>query len=75
MTATSSFIPVVCVVGFHHARYSRKGAKTVPSRTELTRRRGPEIESWFGVEDGIDAAIDNDWSFLPFMALSDGAHA
>ncbi|MCJ1428187.1 late secretory pathway protein avl9 [Sticta canariensis] len=56
MTVTSSFIPVVCVVGFHHAR-------------------GPEIESWFGVEDGIDPAIDNDWSFLPFMALSDGAHA
>ncbi|MCJ1278497.1 late secretory pathway protein avl9 [Puttea exsequens] len=36
--------------------------------------RGPEIESWFGVEDGSDPAADNDWSFLPFMALSDGAH-
>ncbi|KAL6719936.1 hypothetical protein ACLMJK_001857 [Lecanora helva] len=36
---------------------------------------GPEIESWFGVEDGTDPAADNDWSFLPFMALSDGAHA
>ena len=24
--------------------------------------------------DGTDPAIDNDWSFLPFMALSDGAH-
>ncbi|KAL8963828.1 MAG: hypothetical protein Q9183_004922 [Haloplaca sp. 2 TL-2023] len=37
--------------------------------------RGPEIESWFGVEDGTDPAADNDWSYLPFMALSDGAHA
>ena len=36
--------------------------------------RGPEIESWFGVEDGSDPAVENDWSFLPFMALSDGAH-
>ncbi|KAK3172904.1 hypothetical protein OEA41_006230 [Lepraria neglecta] len=54
--SSSSFAPIVCVVGFHHAR-------------------GPEIESWFGVEDGTDPAADNDWSFLPFMALSDGAHA
>ncbi|KAL9592284.1 MAG: hypothetical protein Q9179_006875 [Wetmoreana sp. 5 TL-2023] len=37
--------------------------------------RGPEIESWFGVKDGTDPAADNDWSYLPFMALSDGAHA
>ena len=37
--------------------------------------RGPEIESWFGAEDGTDPAVENDWSFLPFMALSDGAHA
>ena len=37
--------------------------------------RGPEIESWFGVEDDTDPAAANDWSFLPFMALSDGAHA
>lgn len=43
----------------------------------LTLARGPEIESWFGVGhgDGIDPAVENDWSFLPFMALSDGAHA
>ncbi|MCJ1301063.1 late secretory pathway protein avl9 [Hypocenomyce scalaris] len=55
MSSGSSFRPVVCVVGFHHAK-------------------GPEIESWFGAEDGHDPATDNDWSFLPFMALSDGAH-
>ncbi|SLM39197.1 AVL9/DENND6 domain [Lasallia pustulata] len=55
MSSGASFKPVVCVVGFHHAK-------------------GPEIESWFGVEDGHDPATDNDWSSLPFMALSDGAH-
>jgi len=37
--------------------------------------RGPEVESWFGAEDGTDPAVDNVWSNLPFMALSDGAHA
>ena len=45
--------------------------------TVLTREnhRGPEIERWFGVEDGHDPAVENDWHLLPFMALSDGAHA
>ncbi|MCJ1483892.1 late secretory pathway protein avl9 [Schaereria dolodes] len=56
MSSRFNFKPIVCVVGFHHAR-------------------GPEIESWFGIRDGSDPAVDNDWSFLPFMALSDGAHA
>jgi hypothetical protein len=37
--------------------------------------RGPEVEKWFGVADGSDPAADYDWSLLPFMALSDGAHA
>ncbi|KAF7447489.1 Transporter Avl9 [Pyrenophora tritici-repentis] len=37
--------------------------------------RGPEVETWLGAEEGTDPAIDNDWSLLPFMALSDGAHA
>ncbi|KAL5342385.1 transport protein Avl9-domain-containing protein [Aspergillus crustosus] len=35
--------------------------------------RGPEIEQCFGPE-GTDPAAENDWSLLPFMALSDGAH-
>ena len=71
MTVPSDFAPVVCVVGFHHARYSYHPG---PARTALNVCRGPEIESWFGVDDGADPVADNDWSFLPFMALSDGAH-
>ncbi|KAI5921653.1 transport protein Avl9-domain-containing protein [Camillea tinctor] len=37
--------------------------------------RGPEVEKWFGVSEGQDPAAEWDWSLLPFMALSDGAHA
>lgn len=37
--------------------------------------RGPEVENWFGAADGVDPAADFGWSLLPFMALSDGAHA
>ncbi|KLU85989.1 LAlv9 family protein [Magnaporthiopsis poae ATCC 64411] len=37
--------------------------------------RGPEVEWWFGAADGFDPAVEYDWSLLPFMALSDGAHA
>ncbi|KAM0197651.1 hypothetical protein ACHAPA_002693 [Fusarium lateritium] len=55
-TAKADFIPLVTVVGFHHAR-------------------GPEVENWFGAEEGSDPAADYGWSLLPFMALSDGAHA
>ncbi|KAF1992208.1 hypothetical protein K402DRAFT_387871 [Aulographum hederae CBS 113979] len=55
-TPRTPFNPIICIVGFHHAR-------------------GPEVETWLGVEDGEDPAVDNDWSLLPFMALSDGAHA
>ncbi|KAF7546407.1 hypothetical protein G7Z17_g8453 [Cylindrodendrum hubeiense] len=51
-----AFLPLVTVVGFHHAR-------------------GPEVENWFGAQDGSDPAVDFGWSLLPFMALSDGAHA
>ena len=37
--------------------------------------RGPEVESWFGVDADVDPAAVHGWSLLPFMALSDGAHA
>jgi hypothetical protein len=37
--------------------------------------RGPEVEKWFGAEEGHDPAVMYDWTLLPFMALSDGAHA
>lgn len=37
--------------------------------------RGPEVETWFGVQDGVDPAVEYNWTLLPFMALSDGAHA
>lgn len=40
----------------------------------LTPFRGPEVEFWLGAAEGVDPAADNDWSLLPFMALSDGAH-
>ena len=53
---SSGFVPLVTVVGFHHAR-------------------GPEVETWFGAEEGTDPAEDYEWTLLPFMALSDGAHA
>ncbi|CAD0084002.1 unnamed protein product, partial [Aureobasidium vineae] len=33
------------------------------------------VERWVGVDQGYDPAIDNDWQLLPFLALSDGAHA
>ncbi|KAJ5633886.1 hypothetical protein N7528_001728 [Penicillium herquei] len=59
--------PIVLVIDFHHAR------------TGLIKfwydanDRGPEIEHCIG-DEGTNPAIDNDWSLLPFMALSDGAH-
>lgn len=56
LSSEVGFVPLVTVVGFHHAR-------------------GPEVETWFGVDEGSDPAAEFGWSLLPFMALSDGAHA
>ncbi|EEH16704.2 hypothetical protein PABG_06791 [Paracoccidioides brasiliensis Pb03] len=36
--------------------------------------RGPEVQYCF-CQEGADILVKNDWSLLPFMALSDGAHA
>ncbi|KAI4716546.1 hypothetical protein E4T48_07225 [Aureobasidium sp. EXF-10727] len=54
-----TYRPIVAVVDFHHQRQSS----------------GPEVERWVGVDQGYDPAIANDWQLLPFLALSDGAHA
>jgi hypothetical protein len=35
--------------------------------------RGPEVELCLS-DEGSDPVAENDWSLLPFMALSDGAH-
>lgn len=45
-----------------------------PPLLRLLRNRGPEIELCF-CDDGTDPVAENDWHLLPFMALSDGAHA
>ncbi|CAK7275227.1 hypothetical protein SEPCBS57363_006573 [Sporothrix epigloea] len=38
--------------------------------------RGPEAEMWFGASNvAQDPAVHYNWPLLPFMALSDGAHA
>lgn len=59
-------------------------APSTPSRAEFAplvtvvgfhHARGPEVESWFGADEGSDPATDYGWTLLPFMALSDGAHA
>ncbi|KAF4587245.1 LAlv9 family protein [Ophiocordyceps camponoti-floridani] len=59
---------------------SLDGASSTPFAPLVTvvgfhHARGPEVETWFGVEDGSDPCTDFSWSLLPFMALSDGAHA
>lgn len=41
--------------------------------TETYTYSGPEIEHCIA-DEGTDPATENDWSLLPFMALSDGAH-
>lgn len=41
--------------------------------TETYPCSGPEIEHCIA-DEGTDPATENDWSLLPFMALSDGAH-
>ena len=41
---------------------------------DFNHARGPEIEFWVA-ESGQKLYDQNDWSLLPFMALSDGVHA
>ncbi|KAG9971803.1 hypothetical protein KCU78_g23490, partial [Aureobasidium melanogenum] len=49
--------------------------RPVVAVVDFHHQRGPEVERWVGVDQGYDPAIDNDWQLLPFLALSDGAHA
>ncbi|KAK3940111.1 late secretory pathway protein AVL9 [Diplogelasinospora grovesii] len=61
-----------------HANNDRPGV-FIPlvSVVDFHHARGPEVEKWFGVAEGdnADPAAEYDWTLLPFMALSDGAHA
>ncbi|GAB1316732.1 hypothetical protein MFIFM68171_06942 [Madurella fahalii] len=54
---------------------ARQGFIPLVSVVDFHHARGPEVERWFGVEEGRDPAAEYDWTLLPFMALSDGAHA
>ncbi|KEY65057.1 hypothetical protein S7711_08447 [Stachybotrys chartarum IBT 7711] len=54
---------------------SSVGFKPLVTIVDFHHARGPEVEAWFGVEEGFDPAAEFGWTLLPFMALSDGAHA
>ncbi|KAI0834062.1 transport protein Avl9-domain-containing protein [Hypoxylon sp. FL0890] len=54
---------------------SKTGFTPLVTVVDFHHHRGPEVERWFGVEEGEDPAAKYDWTLLPFMALSDGAHA
>lgn len=57
------------------------GSTTAPAFAPLVtvvgfhHARGPEVETWFGAGEGVDPTVEYGWPLLPFMALSDGAHA
>ncbi|KAK4130535.1 hypothetical protein BT67DRAFT_464947 [Trichocladium antarcticum] len=53
----------------------QQGFVPLVSVVDFHHARGPEVERWFGVDEGHDPAVEYDWPLLPFMALSDGAHA
>ncbi|CAJ2502116.1 Uu.00g049690.m01.CDS01 [Anthostomella pinea] len=54
---------------------SKVGFLPLVTVVDFHHHRGPEVEKWFGVAEGQDPAVEWDWTLLPFMALSDGAHA
>ncbi|KXJ95699.1 transport protein Avl9-domain-containing protein [Microdochium bolleyi] len=54
---------------------SQNGFTPLVAVVDFHHARGPEVERWFGVEQGRDPSEEWSWPNLPFMALSDGAHA
>ncbi|GAO15209.1 hypothetical protein UVI_02006990 [Ustilaginoidea virens] len=54
---------------------ANKGFSPLVTVVGFHHARGPEVETWFGADQGIDPAMQYNWPLLPFMALSDGAHA
>ncbi|KAI1415751.1 transport protein Avl9-domain-containing protein [Hypoxylon sp. FL1857] len=61
--------------GGENGEGSKTGFIPLVTVVDFHHHRGPEVERWFGVEEGEDPAAKYDWTLLPFMALSDGAHA
>ncbi|KUI68727.1 Late secretory pathway protein AVL9 [Cytospora mali] len=76
LTPTGNATPLAGGSGTSTPRSSKKSSFT-PLVTVIGfhHARGPEVESWYGVPEGADPSVDYGWSLLPFMALSDGAHA
>ncbi|KAI1828456.1 hypothetical protein F4861DRAFT_487587 [Xylaria intraflava] len=58
-----------------NAAVTKSGFVPLVAVVDFHHHRGPEVERWFGVPEGQDPAAEWDWTLLPFMALSDGAHA
>ncbi|RYP55834.1 hypothetical protein DL771_012301 [Monosporascus sp. 5C6A] len=61
--------------GTSHPNSNKSVFIPLVSVVDFHHARGPEVEMWFGVEEGRDPAVEWDWTLLPFMALTDGAHA
>ncbi|KAI0447952.1 transport protein Avl9-domain-containing protein [Xylaria telfairii] len=67
--------PTAPVVSDGSGDEGKPGFVPLVAVVDFHHHRGPEVERWFGVEEGRDPAAEWDWTLLPFMALSDGAHA
>jgi len=66
-----------CAVSYCIAITAQKDEqkKKLTTASCFAQHSGPEIELWLGCAPDTDPALENDWGLLPFMALSDGAHA
>ncbi|KAG9245745.1 transport protein Avl9-domain-containing protein [Calycina marina] len=61
--------------GEDRTKSSTSGFVPLVSVVDFHHARGPEVETWFGTAEDHDPVVDYEWFLLPFMALSDGAHA